>query len=231
MDTSRSALPGSPFGLPRPAGARLARHDLRTRIEDAGEPLFLVVAPSGFGKTNLLADWARTTGAEVAWLGCRPTDAEPTQFWPRLVATLAARWPGIGSDAAMIVRRPSWDDADLVAALGRDLAEAPADAAVIVIDDCQLAEPSQPALAALAQNLPGKVRLVLASQRNPVFSTSRFRAVHGEGCRRRSCAAAATPWAKSTRRPSPCHWWTWRARHFGDDVGACRRSSTPASFH
>ena len=174
-DSSRRALRGSAIGVPRPAGPRLARRRLRRRLEEAGEPLFLVVAPPGFGKTNLLADWATTTDAEVAWLGCQPADAEPVRFWSRLVATVSARWPGTASDAAMILRRPSWDDADLVASLGRDLAEAPVDAAAIVIDDCQYAEPAQPALAALAQELSGKVRLVLSSQHNPVFSTSRFR--------------------------------------------------------
>ena len=153
----------------------MVRRDVRRRLEEAGESLFLVVAPPGFGKTNLLAEWATTTDAQVAWLGCRPGDAEPVRFWSRLIAALSARWPGIGSDAAMMLRRPSWDAADLVASLGHDLADAPADSAAIVIDDCQHAEPSQPALAALATNLPGNVRLVLASQHNPVFSTSRFR--------------------------------------------------------
>ena len=28
----------------------------------------VVVAPSGFSKTSLLAEWATTTGAQVAWL-------------------------------------------------------------------------------------------------------------------------------------------------------------------
>ena len=30
-------------------------------LESAGEPLVLLVAPSGFGKTSLLAEWAATT--------------------------------------------------------------------------------------------------------------------------------------------------------------------------
>ena len=58
--------------------------------------------------------------------------------------------------------------------LARDLAELPADAAV-VIDDAQFAEASQRTLASLAQRLPAHVRLLAASQHNPVFSTSRLR--------------------------------------------------------
>ena len=44
------------------------------RLESAGEPLVLVVAPSGFGKTSLLTEWATTTGAQVAWLSCDETE-------------------------------------------------------------------------------------------------------------------------------------------------------------
>ncbi len=110
LHVGRSAAARS--GSLDPQGRGWLVADLRRRLEEAGEPLFLVVAPPGFGKTNLLADWATTTDAEVAWLGCQPADAEPVRFWSRLVATVSARWPGTASDAAMILRRPSWDDAE-----------------------------------------------------------------------------------------------------------------------
>jgi LuxR family transcriptional regulator, maltose regulon positive regulatory protein len=160
--------------VPRATGRRVQRAALLRRLESAGEPLVLVVAPSGFGKTSLLAEWAATTDAQVAWLSCDETDGEPAQFWSRLTASLAARWPAMGSDAALILERPSWDDPELVDSLARDLAELPA-AAAVVIDDAQFAEASQRTLASLAQHLPGHVRLLVASQHNPVFSTSRLR--------------------------------------------------------
>lgn len=125
------------------------------------------------GKTSLLAQWATTTDAQVAWLSCDESCEEPAQFWSRLTASLAARWPAMGSDAALIVERPSWDDPELVDSLARDLAELPA-AAAVVIDDAQFAEASQRTMASLAQRLPAHVRLLVASQHNPVFSTSRL---------------------------------------------------------
>ena len=158
----------------RPTGPRVQRMALLRRLESAGEPLVLLVAPSGFGKTSLLAEWAATTDVQVAWLSCDESCGEPAQFWPRLTACLAARWPAMGSDAALIVERPSWDDPDLVDALARALAELPA-AAAVVIDDAQFAEASQRTLASVAQRLPGHVRLLVASQHNLVFSTSRLR--------------------------------------------------------
>ena len=160
--------------MPRAAGPRVQRAALLRRLESAGEPLVLLVAPSGFGKTSLLAQWATTTDAQVAWLSCDEACGEPAQFWSRLTACLAARWPAMGSDAALILERPSWDDPELVDSLARDLAELPA-AAAVVIDDAQFAEASQRTLAGLAQRLPAHVRLLVASQHNPVFSTARLR--------------------------------------------------------
>ncbi len=162
------------IAVPRPTGARVQRAVLLRRLESASEPLVLLVAPSGFGKTSLLAQWATTTEAQVAWLSCDESDGEPAQFWSRLTACLAARWPAMGSDAALIVERPSWDEQELVDSLDRDLADLPAPAAV-VIDDAQFAEASLRTLARVAQRLPGHVRLLVASQHNPVFSTSRLR--------------------------------------------------------
>ena len=162
------------MAVPRSPGNRVRRAVLLRRLESAAEPLVLLVAPSGFGKTSLLAEWATTTDTQVAWLSCDESDGDPTQFWSRLTSCLAARWPAMGTDAALIVERPGWDDSQLVGSLARDLAELPAPAAVI-IDDAQFAEASQRTLASLAQHLLPHVRLLIASQHNPVFSTSRLR--------------------------------------------------------
>ena len=171
---SRMSVQSQLIAVPRPTGPRVQRAALLRRLESAAEPLVLLVAPSGFGKTSLLEQWAATTGAQVAWLSCDESCGEPARFWSRFTASLAARWPGAGSDAALIVARPSWDDPQLADSLACDLAEIPATAAV-VIDDAQFAEASQRTLARVAQQLPGHVRLLVASQHNPVFSTSRLR--------------------------------------------------------
>ena len=72
----------------RPTAVRAQRAVLLRRLESAGEPLVLVVALSGLGKTTLLEQWATTTGAQVAWLYCDESAGEPARFWSRLTASL-----------------------------------------------------------------------------------------------------------------------------------------------
>src|SRR5580704_17592064 len=55
----------------------------------------LVSAPAGFGKTALLADWARSGGRPVAWLGLDGGDSDPARFWRDVVAALDQAQPGI----------------------------------------------------------------------------------------------------------------------------------------
>src|SRR3954463_15960218 len=88
--------------IPAPTGRRVQRPRLVSRIEQSDCPLMLVVAPSGFGKTNVLAQGAASTPAVVAWVSCREADRDPTQFWPHLVGACTDRWPTMGGDAALI---------------------------------------------------------------------------------------------------------------------------------
>src|SRR5215468_6639361 len=57
----------------------------------------LVCAPAGFGKTALLADWARGGGRPVAWLGLDSGDSDRpgsgATWWPRWTGP-GQGWPG-----------------------------------------------------------------------------------------------------------------------------------------
>ena len=85
-------------------------------VEALGEGLargrVLVCAPAGFGKTALLADWARGGGRPVAWLGLDGGDSDPARFWRYAVAALDRARPGlagrVGPRAAARVRLRGW---------------------------------------------------------------------------------------------------------------------------
>jgi ATP/maltotriose-dependent transcriptional regulator MalT len=77
---------------------------LRPRLMEAleeglGRGLILVCAPAGFGKTALLADWARRSQRPAAWLSLDAGDDDPARFWRHAVAALDRARPGsrIGS--------------------------------------------------------------------------------------------------------------------------------------
>ena len=126
--------------VPRPTGPRLrsvgTAPQARVRWRAVWCCWWLL---SGFGKTSLLAEWATTTEAQVAWLSCDESRRGATaQFWSRLTAGLAARWPAMGSDAALILERPSWRRLG-AGGLARPRPGGPARRAAVVIDDAQFA--------------------------------------------------------------------------------------------
>src|SRR6202167_470590 len=82
--------------VPRPQPGFVPRPRL---VQALGEGLargrVLVCAPAGFRKTSMLADWARSGGRRVAWLGLDAGDNDPARFWRYVVAALDQAQPGI----------------------------------------------------------------------------------------------------------------------------------------
>jgi LuxR family maltose regulon positive regulatory protein len=65
---------------------------LRTALIDRllrnGEPVISVVAPPGYGKTTLLAQWAQQMGPRVAWVSCERFHNDPVALWGDILAAL-----------------------------------------------------------------------------------------------------------------------------------------------
>jgi LuxR family maltose regulon positive regulatory protein len=84
---------------------------LRTRLVEGlnhglAQGLILVCAPAGFGKTALLADWARRAQRPVAWLSLDQGDNDPARFWRHVVAALGAVRPGVAEHVAPLLGPP-----------------------------------------------------------------------------------------------------------------------------
>jgi ATP/maltotriose-dependent transcriptional regulator MalT len=167
-------LPGpQPGFVPRP---RL----VRTLNEALARPLALVCAPAGFGKTALLADWARSGGHRVAWLSLDAADNDPARFWRHAVAALDQARPGIAERVGPLLGPPAPTSfAGLVTALINELAAEPGeDEVLLVLDDYHLIETEQVhiPLMFLLEHLPLGLRLVLASRSDPPLPLARLRA-------------------------------------------------------
>jgi LuxR family maltose regulon positive regulatory protein len=85
-----SAVPPPRLEPPRLLGDLVSRPRLLRRLDEAAGMLCVVAAPAGFGKTTLLAQWARgPQRGRVAWLSIDETEADPSVFWSHVCAALA----------------------------------------------------------------------------------------------------------------------------------------------
>jgi len=163
--------------VPRPQPGFVPRPRLVAAVgEGLARGRLLVSAPAGFGKTALLADWARGGGRPVAWLGLDGSDSDPARFWRYVVATLDRARPGL---AGRVGPPPPRSFEGLVTALVNELASNPADGEmVLVLDDYHLVDsgPVHESLAFLLENLPSGLHVVVSSRSDPPLPLARLRA-------------------------------------------------------
>lgn len=81
-------------GVPRPSRDHLSRPRLLAALGDGEFPLRVVRAPAGYGKTALLAEWARSRPVTV-WITVDDECATRLGFWSRVVALLGTVHPGL----------------------------------------------------------------------------------------------------------------------------------------
>src|SRR5215218_10974395 len=98
------ALLATKLHIPRPRRGFVGRPRLVDRLAQAqGGELTLVCAPAGFGKTALLADWARRSQRPVAWLSLDEGDNDPVRFWRHAAAALDTVRPGVAEQVVPLL--------------------------------------------------------------------------------------------------------------------------------
>jgi LuxR family maltose regulon positive regulatory protein len=167
--------------LPRSQPGFVPRLRLAEALDEGlARRLILVCAPAGFGKTALLADWARRGQRQVAWLSLDPGDNDPARFWRYAVAGLDRVRQGIAERVGPLLGPPAPPSFEgLATALINELAAPPGeDEVVLVLDDYHLidAQPVHASLAFLLEHLPPGLHLVLASRADPPLPLARLRA-------------------------------------------------------
>jgi len=63
----------------------------------------LIVAPPGFGKTSLLADWAGIDGRSFAWVTVEPEDNDQAVLWSSIGTALGIALGGDGEEVDRLV--------------------------------------------------------------------------------------------------------------------------------
>ena len=167
-------VPRSNPGLvPRPRLAELLDEGLR-------RGMVLACAPAGYGKTALLADWARRGTRAVSWLSLDTADNDPARFWRYLVAALDGAWPGIGERVGPLLGPPAPPSFEqLVEALINEVTGQLSDGeALLVLDDYHVisSEAVHASLRFLLDQRPPGLPVILASRSDPPLSLARHRA-------------------------------------------------------
>jgi LuxR family transcriptional regulator, maltose regulon positive regulatory protein len=177
--TERDVLLATKLHIPRTRPGFVARPRLADRLAAThGGELTLVCAPAGFGKTALLADWARRDRRPVAWLSLDEGDNDPARFWRHADAALDEVRPGVTERVAALLQglQPTSFEA-VVTTLVNELAGVTGEV-VLVLDDYHLiqAPAVHESVGFLLEHLPAQLRLVLASRADPPLPLARLRA-------------------------------------------------------
>jgi LuxR family transcriptional regulator, maltose regulon positive regulatory protein len=163
--------------VPRPRPGFVPRGRLVQALDEGlARRRVLVCAPAGFGKTSLLADWARGGGRPVAWLGLDAGDSDPARFWRYAVAALDRARPGLAGRVGPLLPRSV---EGLVTALINELAADPGpDEMLLVLDDYHLVDsgPAHESVAFLLENLPPGLAVVMSGRADPPLPLARLRA-------------------------------------------------------
>jgi LuxR family transcriptional regulator, maltose regulon positive regulatory protein len=144
---------------------------------DDTHPVVSVVAPAGYGKTTLLAQWAERNGWAFAWVSLDERDNDPKVLLSYVAAALDAVQPVSGRVFEALASPVSSIPGSVVPRLGSALASMTIPVA-LVLDDVHLLHNREcrDALSVLADHVPGESRLVLSGRSEPPLRIARLRA-------------------------------------------------------
>lgn len=165
--------------IPSVAANLVLRRRLFAQLEsDEAQRITLVLAPAGFGKTTLVADWIHTTNKPTAWLSLDQEDNEPIRFLRHLLAAVAKRFPTIDS-ALQSLGQASHSLAvePVIVRLINALSEQ-ATSITLVLDDYHLiTEPSiHKGIDLLLERAPSQLHVIITSRSRPPLALTRLHA-------------------------------------------------------
>jgi LuxR family transcriptional regulator, maltose regulon positive regulatory protein len=163
---------------PSPRPGIVARTALVERLlASQATPIIGVVAPAGYGKTTLLAQWAERTGRRVAWVSVDRRDNDPVVLLS-YVAVALDRVEPIDPRVFQALAAPSVSVVATVVPRFASAISAMTEPVAVVLDHVELLESREclDAVAELAVQLPAGSQLVVASRRTPSLPVALLRA-------------------------------------------------------
>jgi LuxR family maltose regulon positive regulatory protein len=154
----------------------VARTELVARLQASRSvPLVTVIAPTGYGKTTLLAQWASKDRRSFAWLTLDERDNDPTVLLTSIASSLDRVEPIDGTAYALASGRA----ATIPAAVHqlKDTLSSMSRPTVLVLDDVHVLENVRciDAIEVLSSGLPDRTQLALAGRNWPARSIAHMR--------------------------------------------------------
>jgi LuxR family transcriptional regulator, maltose regulon positive regulatory protein len=185
VDPPRRIVLKPKLRAPVPRPEQLVRRGLLELLHEALNCRVSVIsAPTGYGKTTLLAHWRQVEEAEVpfAWVSLDEQDNDPARLWRHIVEALrrviseeesfgADVLVGMGAGGRRVV-------GTTLSMLINELAELP-HRVVLVLDDYQFVaeKETHESVSFFIEHLPENVHLVISSRSDPPLPLGRLRAM------------------------------------------------------
>jgi LuxR family maltose regulon positive regulatory protein len=156
----------------------VARKRLNDMLRLGGTlPLTLVVAPAGWGKSTLVAEWLAHDGITAGWVSLDGGDSDPMRFWRYVL--LAADQAGSPAGAVALGRLDAAGSdvlRDVLPAFVNAVVSADAPLA-LVLDDYHLVTSAQvhASVAMLLDRSPPQLHLMLITRTDPALPLGRLR--------------------------------------------------------
>jgi LuxR family maltose regulon positive regulatory protein len=170
---------------PSPRPDQLIRRRLLDFLHYAmGRKVSVLSAPTGYGKTTVLAHWRRAEEGEVpfAWVSLDEQDNDPIRLWRHVVEALRRAVPdeeGIGSDVLAAMGAVGRGFVEIaLPMLMNELAGVP-HRVVLVLDDYYFVtdKEAHESVAYFLEHLPENLHLVISSRSDPPLPLARLRAL------------------------------------------------------
>jgi LuxR family transcriptional regulator, maltose regulon positive regulatory protein len=167
-----------------PRSEQLVRRRLFDLLQNATDrKLSIISAPTGYGKTTLLAHWRQVEEANLsfAWVSLDEQDNDPIRLWRHIMEALHRTLPDeedFGTDVLVGMSAVGHGSVGTtLPTLINELAELPYQV-VVVLDDYQFVteEDAHESVAFFVEHLPENVHLVISSRSDPPLPLGRLRA-------------------------------------------------------
>ena len=87
----------------RVAQRTMARSRLLRFMSQEKQPLVVIHAPAGYGKTTLAADWIADNNREHRWISLSSQHNDPINFWVAIISAIDSLIPGAGDRACGMI--------------------------------------------------------------------------------------------------------------------------------